>query len=49
MSCHNLYVVGLKNHEQRMSDWRDREITPAWLDWLIVVGSLVIIVFAAVR
>jgi hypothetical protein len=48
MNRHDLYVVGLEAHEKRITDWRDREITPFWLDMLILVGSLAVIVFAAV-
>jgi hypothetical protein len=48
MSRHNLYLIGLKAHEQRIADWREREITPRWLDWWIVGGALVAIVCAAI-
>jgi hypothetical protein len=48
MSRHDLFLVGLQAHEQRMTDWRDREITPRWIDRLIVGGALFVIVFAAV-
>lgn len=35
---HDLHLTGVRQHVARMNDWRDREITPRWLDWLIVVG-----------
>lgn len=45
---HDLHLTGVKQHVARMDDWRDREVTPKWLDWLIVGGALTIIVIAAV-
>lgn len=45
MSRHDLYVVGLRAQEKRISDWRERDITPKWTDrWIVGLALLAIVV-----